>query len=197
MTDTPLLTTRFDRALVFAHELHRFQNRKTNSIPYISHLLSVAALVIEDDGDEDQAIAALLHDAVEDQGGLPTLERIRAEFGERVAEIVAACTDTHQIPKPDWRPRKEAYLASLPGKPIYILKVVCADKLHNARSILTDLRIEGPALWNEFTGGQSGSLWYYRALHTALAAALGPGRLVDELGRVVSEIEALAAHQST
>lgn len=196
MTDTPLLTTRFDKALVFAHELHRFQYRKANRIPYISHLLSVAALVIEDDGDEDQAIAALLHDAVEDQGGLPTLERIRAEFGERVAEIVAACTDTHEDPKPDWRPRKEAYLASLPGKPAYILKVVCADKLHNARSILTDLPLEGPALWEKFTGEKSGTLWYYRALHTALLAATGGGRLVDELGQVVSEIEALAASQA-
>lgn len=193
MSSEHLLGPRFERALVFAFELHREQYRKGRTIPYISHLLSVAALVLEDGGSEDEAIAGLLHDAVEDQGGQPTLERIRAEFGDAVAEIVAACTDSHETPKPDWRPRKEAYLASLAGKPPHILRVVSADKLHNARSILTDLRSEGPALWARFTGKQAGSLWYYRALHSALAAATGGGRLVDELGRVVTEIEHLVA----
>ncbi len=122
-----MLTERFDDAFGFAHRLHRAQPRKGTSIPYISHLMTVAALVIETGGDEDQAIAALLHDAVEDKGGADTLEKIRATFGETVAMIVSDCTDAWTEPKPPWRARKEAYLLALPDKPQRSLLVSLAD----------------------------------------------------------------------
>jgi (p)ppGpp synthase/HD superfamily hydrolase len=108
-----MITDRFDQALVYASRLHRDQWRKGTQIPYVSHLLSVAALVIEHGGDEDQAIAALLHDAVEDQGGAPILDEIREQFGDRVAKIVNECTDAWEEPKPPWRARKESSLAKL------------------------------------------------------------------------------------
>ncbi len=135
-----MLTDRFEEALVYAFRLHRGQRRKASNIPYVSHLMSVAALVMENGGDEEQAIAALLHDAVEDQGGSPTLEAIRARFGERVAAIVNGCTDAidHQaLPSAQ---RKEIYLAHLPTVPAEVRFVALADKVHNARSIVSDLR---------------------------------------------------------
>ncbi len=134
-----MLTGRFDDAFHYAHRLHRSQMRKGTPIPYISHLMTVAALVIEHGGNEDQAIAALLHDAAEDQGGAETLDDIRKRFGDAVAEIVADCTDAWTDPKPDWRPRKEAYLAKLPAKPTPSLLVSLADKTHNAEAILSRL----------------------------------------------------------
>jgi (p)ppGpp synthase/HD superfamily hydrolase len=186
-----MLSPRFTEALAFAAELHRDQVRKGTTIPYVSHLLATASIVLEHGGGEDEAIAALLHDAVEDQGGLPTLERIRARFGEAVAGIVHECTDAETMPKPPWHHRKEAYIAAIPHKSAGARLVSCADKLHNARAILADLRQHGPALWERFTGGAH-SLWYYRALADAFAVA-GPQRLAAELERVVAEIEAEAA----
>jgi hypothetical protein len=128
------LTTRYDDAFRYAHDLHRMQKRKGTSVPYISHLMVVSALVVEHGGDEDQAIGALLHDAVEDQGGAATLNAIESRFGRLVAEIVSDCTDSWEEPKPDWRLRKEAYLATLPAKPARSLLVSLADKTHNAES---------------------------------------------------------------
>ncbi len=173
-----------------AARLHAGQVRKGTEIPYISHLLGVASLVFEYGGDEDTAIAGLLHDAVEDQGGAATLERIREEFGERVAGIVGACTDSMTEPKPPWRERKQAYLARIPGKSYAARLVSAADKLYNARSILRDYRSLGESVWDRFKGGRDGVLWYYRSLVDALKQE-GPEDLALELDRVVLELEEL------
>ena len=160
-----MMSERFDRAFRLASDLHRTQTRKGCGVPYISHLMSVAALVIEHGGDEDQAIAALLHDAVEDQGGLPTLERIRNEFGERVAGIVRECSDSDGGEnKPAWKDRKAFYVAHIATKSDDALLVTLADKVHNARSILSDHIRIGELLWQRFTGNRDGTLWYYRSL---------------------------------
>ncbi len=183
MGDT-LLTDRFDEALVFASRLHRIQLRKGTEIPYISHLLAVAALVLEHGGDEDQGIAALLHDAAEDQGGEIILKEIERHFGGAVAQIVADCTDAWTDPKPPWRARKEAYIAKLPSKPARSLLVSLADKTHNAQAILRDYRALGDGLWERFNGGKAGTLWYYGALRDCFSRCL-PGALSQELDRTV------------
>lgn len=159
------LGDRFDQALQRACELHRSQFRKGTEIPYLSHLLAVASLVLEDGGDEDQAIAALLHDAVEDRGGRPTLDSIRSEFGDRVASIVEACSDTDIQPKPPWRERKESYLGHLRKEPsAEVLRVSAADKLHNARCIVADYRRCGESVWQRFNAGKEEQAWYYGEL---------------------------------
>jgi GTP pyrophosphokinase len=147
-------------------------------------------LVLEEGGGEDEAIAALLHDVVEDCGGVPRLVEVRELFGEGVAAIVAACSDSQGEPKPPWRARKEAYLAHLPQTSPAVRLVSCADKLHNARSILADYRRYGEDLWRRFKGGREGTLWYYRTLVTAYQTAGGPP-LLEELARVVAELETL------
>ncbi|MCY3548227.1 MAG: HD domain-containing protein [Gemmatimonadetes bacterium] len=188
------LTSRFEDALVFAAQLHREQCRKGSNVPYVSHLLAVSSLVIEHGGDEDQAIAALLHDAIEDQGGPKARAKILRRFGERVTEIVEGCTDSQADPKPPWRARKEAFIAGISEKPPSVQLVCAADKLHNARCILSDYRnVEvGEKVWERFKGGgREGTLWYYRELANALFPS-GPPELVDELERVVGEIERLA-----
>jgi (p)ppGpp synthase/HD superfamily hydrolase len=182
---------RFDDALVLAHQLHLDQTRKGTTIPYISHLLAVTAIVIENGGTEDEAIAALLHDAVEDAGGDPIRSVIRDRFGATVLEIVEGLTDTDQTPKPPWRARKEAYIAHLGEASSSVLLVSLADKIHNARSILWDLRNEGDSVWSRFTSGRDGSLWYYRALVESFRARKQFTPMVDELDRVVSEMERL------
>lgn len=185
-----VLGDRFDDALVYASRLHRDQRRKGSDVPYVSHLLGVASLLIEAGGDEDQAIAALLHDAVEDQGGPSRLAEIRARYGERVAKMVADCTDADADPKPPWRARKEGYIATLAEKPRASLLVSLADKTHNAGAIVADLQAHGQSVWDRFTGGRDGSLWYYRALSDRFDALVGgPGaarlkRLVDEMERL-------------
>jgi len=189
-----ILSSRFQDALTFAVELHNGHTRKGTNIPYIAHLLAVTSLVIEHGADEDEAIAALLHDAIEDQGGAETREEIRRRFGVRVVEIVDGCTDTDVTPKPPWRPRKEAYLAHLRSASPSALLVSAADKLHNARAILADYRLLGESVWKRFKGGREGTLWYYRSLVTAFReAAAAPLRLVEELDRIVSEIERLGS----
>ena len=182
-----MLTSRYDEAFRYAHDLHRKQTRKGTPIPYISHLMSVSAIVVEHGGDEDQAIGALLHDAAEDQGGHETLGEIRRRFGDAVAEIVHDCTDAWIEPKPDWRPRKEAYLATLPKKSARSLLVSLADKTHNAEAILFDYRALGDPLWQRFNGGADGTRWYYGALADVFAHVL-PGRLADRLSRAVKGI---------
>ena len=186
------LSARFEAALPFAAGLHRDQVRKGTNTPYVSHLLGVAAIVLEHGGNEDEAIAALLHDAVEDQGGASTLRAIHDRFGGAVAAIVAGCTDTDLVPKPPWRPRKEAYVTHVASASPSVRLVSAADKLHNARTILADYRRHGDAVWERFSGGKEGSLWYYRALVDAFRAH-GRTPLLDELDGVVSEIERLAA----
>jgi GTP pyrophosphokinase len=186
------LSARFEDALVFAARLHAMQVRKGTAVPYVAHLLAVAGLVLEHGGDEDTAIAALLHDAVEDQGGAATREAIRARFGDRVAGIVDGCTDTDVTPKPPWRARKEAYLDHLPTTSDEVRLVSAADKLHNARTILADYRLRGEPVWQRFNGGRAGTLWYYRALVTAFRAVENTP-LVEELDRTVTELERLAS----
>jgi len=185
-----VLSSRFEDALVFATQLHSSQTRKGTPTPYIAHLLAVAAIVLEQGGTEDEAIAALLHDSIEDQGGAATREVIRLRYGENVVSIVDGCTDSETIPKPPWRERKEAYIAHLPHASTSVRLVSAADKLHNARSVLADYRTMGESLWQRFRGGKVGTLWYYRAVTDALRSA-GTTPLIEELDRVVSEIEQL------
>ncbi len=187
-----MLSERYDEALVFAHQLHRQQKRKGGTVPYIAHLLAVSALVLEHGGDEDQAIAALLHDAIEDQGGDATRQEIRRRFGRRVAALVDDCTDTDQIPKPPWRARKEAYLNRLQTLSEASRLVVLADKVHNARTLLLDYRSVGEALWSRFEGHREGTLWYYRVL-VQVFTGLAPSPLANELERTVAELERLAS----
>ena len=190
-TANPILGQRFEEALAYAAKLHSLQIRKGSEVPYIAHLIGVASIALEYGADEDEAIAALLHDAIEDQGGPEAGEEIRARFGGRVVTIVEGCTDTDVTPKPPWRQRKEAYIAHIKGASPSIRLVSCSDKLHNARAILKDYRIRGDALWERFTGGREGTLWYYRSLSDAFRTVF-PSPLADELERVVSEIEKLA-----
>ena len=191
------ITVRFEQALSFAVGLHRDQFRKGGELPYIGHLLGVCSIALENGADEDEAIAALLHDSIEDQaetfGGADKLrEHIRSEFGEKVLMIVEGCTDAEKIPKPPWRERKEKYIAHLAHAPATVLLVSASDKLYNARAILQDLRETGDAVWSRFTGRKDGTLWYYRALSAAFQAH-GETPLRQELERTVHDLEALAA----
>ena len=165
-----ILSLRFDEAFAYASRLHACQQRKGTDIPYLAHLLAVTAIVLEYGGGEDEAIAALLHDAIEDQGGPATRAEIRHRFGEHVVDIVDGCTDAETVPKPPWRQRKEAYVAHVGDASSSVRLVSAADKLHNARSILADYRQLGEALWDRFRGGRDGTLWYYRALVDAFRA---------------------------
>jgi tetratricopeptide (TPR) repeat protein len=193
--DQPLLGERFEDALAFAARVHRSQRRKGGEIPYLGHLLGVCSLVIEDGGTEDEAIAALLHDAVEDQGGDAMLGQIRERYGPPVADIVLACSDTTETPKPPWQARKEAYLVHLNDAPISILRVSLADKLYNARAILRDYEIDGERVWERFNrrAGRDGQLWYYDEL-AARFGELYPSPMATELREVVDRLsEAVAS----
>jgi (p)ppGpp synthase/HD superfamily hydrolase len=189
-----MLDSRYSDALVYAFKLHRFQTRKGSTTPYFAHLMAVSALVLENGGNEDLAIAGLLHDAAEDQGGEKTLHEIRSRFGERVAKIVAGCTDSYAFPKPPWRERKERYLAELQHADADVRLVSLADKVHNATCLLLDLQQSGPVVWTWFQGRKAGTLWYYQTLADFFAGSQYP-RLSDELNRVVSEIERLAEQE--
>lgn len=195
-------TDRFDSALAYASRLHREQKRKGSGVAYISHLLGVAAIAIENGVDEDQAIAALLHDAVEDQGGLTRLAEIRELYGDAVADIVADCTDDFDetkdrdvcpaARKAEWRARKEKYLKSLETKPERSLQVSLADKTHNASAINADLRAHGEEVWNRFKGGKDGTLWYYRSLAAILTKRVSTPASA-RFAREVAEMEELAS----
>jgi (p)ppGpp synthase/HD superfamily hydrolase len=188
-TTSPRLTPRFVEAVQYAAEKHGTQTRKASDIPYLGHLLSVAGLVIEADGTETQAIAALLHDAAEDQGGEETLAEIREKFGADVATIVDACSDTFDTPKPPWRQRKESYIRHLPGASDDAILVSLADKLDNARAILRDFRAHGDELWQRFTVQDPQlHLWYYRSLLEVYAERIN-NWMVDELRRVIEALE--------
>ena len=175
----------------FAAEKHAGQTRKASSIPYIAHLMGVASLVLEFGGDEDLAIAALLHDVVEDCGGAPMLKEVRRKFGSRVAKIVDGCTDSDTEPKPPWRERKETYIGHLKSADAETRLVSAADKLNNVRSILSDYREVGESIWDRFNGGREGTLWYYRALLEEFLRRK-PNRLIRELELAVEELEASA-----
>src|SRR6478672_7667923 len=186
------LGSRFLRAFVFAAEKHKGQTRKASSIPYIAHLMGVASLVLEAGGDEDLAIAALLHDVVEDCGGVPMLKEVRRRFGARVAKIVDGCTDAYSDPKPPWRERKERYIARLRNEDKDARLVSAADKLNNVRSIVSDYRAIGESVWSRFKGGREGTLWYYRTLRDEFLRD-SPNRITRDLALAVSELESLAA----
>ena len=171
--------------------------RKGTRIPYFAHLLGVASIALEYGANEDEAIGALLHDAVEDAGGEKRLEDIRRHFGQAVADIVKGCTDTDQTPKPPWAPRKLAYIAHIPTASTAVCLVSAADKLHNARAILRDLRRLKEKLWPRFKGKKKGTIWYYGALIAAYRKKKVHPELIDELDRVVTEIEFLARCQRT
>jgi (p)ppGpp synthase/HD superfamily hydrolase len=185
------LGKRLDDGLGYALRLHRKQQRKGKNVPYAAHLLGTAGAVLDFGGDEAQAIAALLHDAAEDHGGRPRLDKIRSRFGRDVAAMVEDCTDTFEKVKPPWRPRKEAYLASLPGKDARSLLVSAADKLDNARAIVADLRQDGPATLERFHGKRE-TVWYFQEL-VRIFAELEVGPIAAELAAAVKEMAALAA----
>ena len=190
------LGSRFLRAFLFAAEKHKRQARKASTIPYIAHLIGVASLVLEAGGDEDLAIAALLHDVVEDCGGAPMLKEVRRRFGVRVAKVVEGCTDSDTDPKPPWRERKENYIRHLTRANAGTRLVSAADKLNNVRSILADYRQVGEKVWERFNGGREGTLWYYRSLHEEFQRSK-PNRLVREFGLAVRELEEIAQGVST
>jgi (p)ppGpp synthase/HD superfamily hydrolase len=178
---------RFARALEFATTSHEHQERKSVGAPYITHPLAVASLVGEYGGDEDQAIAALLHDVMEDCH--VTRAQLRADFGETVARIVVACTDTTVLPKPPWRERKEAHLEHVRGEPGRVKLVIAADKLHNASCIVRDLHRKsvGQLVWSRFRATKDEVIWYYRAMTEALGVGW-QSELLDELGRTVAQL---------
>jgi len=185
------LGPRFLRAFFFAAKKHAGQTRKASTIPYIAHLLGVASLVLEAGGDEDLAIAALLHDVVEDCGGAPMLKEVRRRFGARVAKVVEGCTDADTYPKPPWRERKENYIRHLRQADVDTRLVSAADKLNNVRSILSDYRAIGESVWTRFNGGRDGTLWYYRTLRDEFLRDK-PNRITRELELAVNELDALA-----
>ena len=184
---------RVEEAMLLASRWHRGQTRKGTDVPYLFHLLAVAALVAENGGDEDQVVAALLHDAIEDAGGDAAREEIRRRFGADVASIVDGCTDADTVPKPPWRSRKERFVAGLADASPRVRLVVAADKLHNAESTLRDLKRSGPSVWSRFRGGRDGTLWYY----AAVLEALGQGwshPILAQLSSVVAALHEPAAN---
>ena len=185
------LTSWFEQALHYAVEVHARQVRKGTSTPYIAHLLGVCSIALEYGANETEAIAALLHDAVEDQGGQARLDDIRLRFGDAVAEIVAACTDAFTTPKPPWEERKRAYLAHLPGASPSVRLVSASDKLYNAQAILRDVYRAGDEVWGRFNVPREKTLWYYRALADVFLQA-GPHDLSGELDRAVTKLERVA-----
>jgi (p)ppGpp synthase/HD superfamily hydrolase len=172
---------------VYAARLHATQLRKGTTRPYVAHLLGVASIVLTHGGNEDDAIAALLHDAVEDQGGKPQLRRIRKIFGARVAEIVEGCTDADTFPKPPWRERKEKYIRHLRSADSSVRLISAADKLYNAQETLTDTRELGDTIWKRFHATKEETLWYYREVVKILKRR-GPRALAAELERIVEEL---------
>jgi GTP pyrophosphokinase len=182
------LTSRFDDALQYTQEVHRGQARKVNGTPFIGHLLGVASIVLDDGGSEDEAIAALLHDAAEDQGGRERLEEIRARFGDAVARIVEDCTDSWEVPKRPWIDRKRDYVEHARALPSPSLRVAAADKVHNAYAILRDLRNTGEEVWERFNAPVDDVIAYYEGLVRSFRHS-GGGKLVEELERIVKGIQ--------
>ena len=185
------LGTRFDSAVAYARELHSSQKRKGTQIPYLSHLVGAAALVMDQGGDEDEVVAALLHDALEDHPDKTSFAEIEQRFGEKVARIVLACSDAVEHPKPPWHARKEAYLHHLADQPDDVLRVSLADKLHNARSIVADWRIIGDEVWDKFSVGRDDQVWYYTSLLEVFQRRR-PSDLVIELEVAVGQLREAA-----
>lgn len=190
------LGPRFQHAFEFAAKQHAGQTRKASTIPYIAHLMGVASLVFEAGGDEDLAIAALLHDVVEDCGGAPMLKQIHRRFGSRVAKIVDGCTDAYQLPKPPWHDRKVSYINRLKKEDDETRLVSAADKLNNVRSILSDYRAIGESVWSRFNGGREGTLWYYRTLRDEFLRSK-PNRITRDFDLAVQDLESLTAGKAS
>lgn len=185
------LSSKFEEALLYATRVHGGQLRQKTKIPYIGHLLGVCAIAMEYGASETEAIAALLHDAVEDCGGAERQREIDEKFGKEVGEIVAGCTDSDQNPKPPWRERKGKYIAHLKTASASTRLVSASDKLHNAQAIVHNLRDDGAEVWERFKAGREGAFWYYRSLVIAFREH-GENALVAELDRVVTIMERLA-----
>jgi (p)ppGpp synthase/HD superfamily hydrolase len=186
----PALGVRLQRAFRYAADKHAGQTRKQTAVPYLSHLMAVASLVLEAGGDEKMAIAALLHDVVEDCGGMPRLREIRKQFGMRVAKIVEGCTDSFGEPKREWMARKKDYLREVTHADADTRLVSASDKLHNVRTILSDYRQDGELIWTRFSGKKEGTLWYYRALSDEYQRRY-PNRITRELETALTELERL------
>jgi (p)ppGpp synthase/HD superfamily hydrolase len=186
---TTQLGDKFEQALQFALRVHRGQKRKGSQTPYYAHILGVAGLVLEDGGSETEAIAALLHDAAEDGDGQNTLDEIRTQFGDEIADIVLDCSDTLETPKPPWRARKQAHINHLASSRPESIHVKLADKVHNANNLLRSLHEHGPSVWDDFKGGREGTLWYFREMHAVFSQARS-GYLMEEFARLIREIEA-------
>jgi len=188
------LSSRFTDAIAFAFEVHREQTKKGSSVPYISHLLEVTGTVLTYGGDEDEAIAALLHDSVEDHSGAVSFASLAKRFGTRVADIVESCSDTSVSPKPPWKSRKERYIKHLHSANESVMIVSAADKLSNARAVMKDYRQIGEKVWTRFNAGKEDQLWYYRSVTAALTQR-GQGTrvqpLIEELGRAVRKLASL------
>lgn len=183
--------TKFEQALVFANRAHAGQKRKYSGAPYIAHILGVTALVLEDGGSEDEAIAAALHDTAEDQGGEARIDEIRQMFGDKISEIVRECSDTLESPKPPWKKRKVNHLKRLQTAMPETIRVMLADKVYNARNLLHGLQDQGDRVWKSFKGGRDGTLWYFREM-LAIFRERHSGYLVNELERLVAAIEKIA-----
>lgn len=181
---------RLAAAFAYAEQIHRGQTRKKTRAPTLSHLMSVASLVLENGGNEDEAIAALLHDGPEDCQGPATLKEIEQRFGDRVAQIVLGCTDSMETPKPPWFERKTGYIAHLPSASESTLLVSLADKVHNVRSLVIEYRQVGEQLWDRFAADREQSLWYYESLLEVFQNAECDrcAALVDELSRSLAEL---------
>ena len=186
------MSERFAEAVAVANELHGGQVRKGTKIPYISHLLIVAGTVLQNGGDEDEAIAAVLHDTVEDCGGKPVMEKIRQRFGEKIAGLVDGCSETYIQPKPPWRERKELYIENIKSAGPSVRLISCADKLHNAASILSEYRKVGEKVWDRFNADKSETLWFYSAMVDALRGAGEDRPILKELEATVKDLQSLA-----
>jgi len=197
----PTLGLKFVDALMLAVRVHGGQLRKGSEIPYVSHLLSVCALVLEDGGDEDEAIAALLHDTLEDCPDDVTAPDLARRFGAPVAALVVACTDTPPDytggPKAPWQERKDAYVERIREEGYPLCRVALADKLHNTRAIVLDQRRFGDKIWERFNATKEDELRYHRALVDAIRDAGAPGYLVDELDSLVTELEKRQGQRGT
>jgi (p)ppGpp synthase/HD superfamily hydrolase len=185
-----MLSPKFEEALVFAVRLHSNQKRKVSNTPFVLHLLNVCAIILEDGGTEDEAIAGLLHDAVEDQGGLETLENIKSNFGEVIAQIVMECSETHLTPKPPWEERKVNSIAKMKNVSGSAIRVILADKIHNVQSIIREYQKYGKPIWDSFKGGREGTIWYYKEVLAVLASRT-ESHLITELKLTVEHLEKL------
>ncbi len=188
-------SARVGEALTLAAVLHAEQPRKGTSIPYVSHLVAVAALVMEDGGDENDVIAALLHDAVEDQGGTETAAVIREQFGDQVADVVIECSDAAPEAgdeKPPWHERKRHHLAGIADMSASALRVSAADKLHNVQSTLSDVRRYGTSVWDRFKTGREGFLWYHNEVLAVLLRRTPDSRSVQRLSQALEELAGIS-----